>query len=33
MNTWRNHEDTVIITIDGNVAENDAGEGNVGDDV
>ena len=29
MNTWRNHDDTVIITIDGNVAENDAGDPNI----
>ncbi len=31
MNTWPNHEAQVIVTINGNVAHNDDGEGNNGD--
>ncbi len=31
MNTWPNHEAQVIVTINGNVATNDDGEGNNGD--
>ncbi len=29
MDTWSNHEGLVIVTIDGDVAENDDGEGNI----
>ncbi len=32
MDTWPNREDLVIVTIDGNVAVNDDGDGNIGDD-
>ncbi len=31
MDTWHNHEDQVIVTINGNVAHNDDDEGNNGD--